>query len=258
MPNLRRNQQGFTHHLLLLGMLLLVVGAAVIGARRIYLLHAQVNPTYVVAVQNQQGCVLAGRIWSNSDCSSSCRPSAGDYLHKTGSDGIGRGYCTAAVAESVDDGSCVNTLHRYYIKEVGCARRPNQTVNKDSAPQCQPAYPRYVVTTKPDQCIAPNGLLPSFRIASFNVLGASHTVPPDQRATTIGDYTTRMAAAYSVISSQKFDVVGVQELQDVQRALFVTNYGANYGIYPSTADYGTSSASLILSFSSKTTKRAVS
>lgn len=243
---LKRDQQGFTHHLLLLVMLLFVVGAGVVGARRIYLLHAQVNPTYVVAVQNQQGCILAGRPWNstNSNCGSSCRNNQGNYTHITGSDGISRGYCTKAIAESISDNLCVNSYHRYYVKQVGCSRRPNQDVNKLNARQCQPAYPKYKATVNPDVCVALAGAEPSIRVASFNILSAKRTVPPDPRYYSIGPYQPRLAEAYKVISGQKFDVVGLQEMELEQRTLFLSNYGANYGIYPTSADYGTDASSV--------------
>lgn len=52
-----------------------------------------------------------------------------------------------------------------------------------------------------------------------------------------------MAAAFRVITGQKIDVVGIQEMEAVQRSLFVTDYSANYGIFPATADYATDNAS---------------
>lgn len=247
MKNLRRNQHGFTHHLLLVLMLVFVVGAAVIGARRIYLLHAQVNPTYVVAVQNRDGCILSGRPWNNttSACGQSCRVNQGSYTHRTGSDGISRGYCAKAIAESIADNTCVNTYHRFYVREVGCSRRPNQDVNKDNAPQCQPAYPRYMATANPNNCIAPTASAPTVRVASFNILGASHTTDPTDPRYQIGQYPSRLAAAYRVISGQKIDVVGVQEMQGVQRTLFLSSYGGTYGIYPTDGTTEASENSII-------------
>lgn len=70
-----------------------------------------------------------------------------------------------------------------------------------------------------------------FRIASFNVLGAGHTDGPGGRKGW-ADGTTRQGWANTLIEERSLDVVGFQELQDVQLARFERDLGAGFGIFP--------------------------
>lgn len=67
-----------------------------------------------------------------------------------------------------------------------------------------------------------------FTVASFNVLGASHTTASTRFAT----YPSRLKAAVALMESRKMDVVGTQELQEKQYDYFLSQgYGATWGAY---------------------------
>lgn len=68
---------------------------------------------------------------------------------------------------------------------------------------------------------------PGIRIASFNVLGASHTPAAGRYST----YTSRMARTVSLFDDRAFDVMGVQEFQNAQKAYFLQQTGDTYGIF---------------------------
>jgi endonuclease/exonuclease/phosphatase family metal-dependent hydrolase len=69
-----------------------------------------------------------------------------------------------------------------------------------------------------------------FVLASFNTLGASHT-PPGSRYPTYDWRTPRQVA---LLARYGVDVVGLQEFQKPQRAVFLRTAGSTYGIYPDT------------------------
>lgn len=89
--------------------------------------------------------------------------------------------------------------------------------------------PSEVVTGVPPQAVADSKKLKrtlawlrrgladetTFRVASFNVLGASHTAPGGNRKGWASG-STRMDWAWSLINSSGVSVVGFQELEDVQ------------------------------------------
>ena len=66
-----------------------------------------------------------------------------------------------------------------------------------------------------------------FNVASFNVLGASHTVASSRYAT----YAPRMAKSVNLIQARKLDVIGFQEFQDPQKAEFQRLTGDQFGIF---------------------------
>lgn len=69
---------------------------------------------------------------------------------------------------------------------------------------------------------------PGFRVASFNLLGASHTVGSSRFAT----FPTRLNRAVSLMNNRGLDVVGTQEFQEVQFDYFVSKGNANtWGAY---------------------------
>jgi len=71
----------------------------------------------------------------------------------------------------------------------------------------------------------------SFRVASFNVLGASHTAKGGNK-TGWADGNTRMGWATSVLQSSGADVVGFQEFEEPQFRTFVSQAGSAWDVYP--------------------------
>jgi hypothetical protein len=68
----------------------------------------------------------------------------------------------------------------------------------------------------------------TFRVASFNVLGASHTPPGGRRAS--GE--TRIVWANQLLHRHHVDVVGFQELQSPQLTKFLSITDGAWGVYP--------------------------
>jgi endonuclease/exonuclease/phosphatase family metal-dependent hydrolase len=68
-----------------------------------------------------------------------------------------------------------------------------------------------------------------FTVASFNVLGASHTENPDRGFAT---YPSRMRRTVALINRRGFDIVGFQEYQKPQHELFVKLTAGSWGVYP--------------------------
>jgi hypothetical protein len=78
----------------------------------------------------------------------------------------------------------------------------------------------------------------TFRVGTFNVLGSSHTAKGGNRKGWASGYT-RMGWAYSLISQAELDVIGFQELEDVQYNRFLSLGGGNWAAYPgNTLDRG--------------------
>jgi hypothetical protein len=74
-----------------------------------------------------------------------------------------------------------------------------------------------------------------FNVASFNVLGASHT---SGRTANKRGYSTgyaRMGVAADLINARGIDVVGFQEFEDPQLTSFLGNTGGAFGVYPGRA-----------------------
>lgn len=67
-----------------------------------------------------------------------------------------------------------------------------------------------------------------FRLASFNVLGSSHTSGRQRRASG----PTRMSAATRYILDRDISIVGFQEMQGDQRSRFLAATNGNWGLYP--------------------------
>lgn len=68
-----------------------------------------------------------------------------------------------------------------------------------------------------------------FRVATFNILGASHT---EGRKSRFDSYKPRMRRTIRLIESQAFDIVGLQEYQADQHELFVARTDGRWGVYP--------------------------
>lgn len=68
----------------------------------------------------------------------------------------------------------------------------------------------------------------ALRIATYNVLGSSHTVGQGPEEAGV----ERIEEAYDLITTKGFTVVGLQELQPDQRRKLVNLLGSGYGIFP--------------------------
>ncbi len=71
----------------------------------------------------------------------------------------------------------------------------------------------------------------TFRIASFNVLGASHTGRGGNKKGYAGG-TSRMGWAVQLIRGNNISVVGLQEYEKTQHATFGRITGGGWGVYP--------------------------
>ena len=71
----------------------------------------------------------------------------------------------------------------------------------------------------------------TFRMATFNALGASHTQRGSRRKQKASGYA-RTARAGKYVLDTKIDLVGFQEMQAVQRTAFRNATGGQYALYP--------------------------
>lgn len=82
--------------------------------------------------------------------------------------------------------------------------------------------------------LAADGLAPddaTFRIASFNVLGASHTAPGgNKHGYALG--ASRMGWATQLIRGNNISIVGLQEFESAQHSTFARMTGGGWGIFP--------------------------
>ena len=137
--------------------------------------------TYTVSLQERKGCVLSGRKWDSdkNDCLPQCR--AGANLKTEGN----KRFCQGFVNIDNDAQKCVQKLHRYYIKGLGCSRRADQDNTKD-ANQCVPGYPNYVASGNVDYCDAPaapsgGGNAPGNSTPAVNNAGGNASQGPAQQ-----------------------------------------------------------------------------
>ena len=75
------------------------------------------------------------------------------------------------------------------------------------------------------------GTSATFRVSSFNVLGASHTAAGGDRPR-MASGTTRMSWTTQLLANNRVDVVGMQEMQPSQQAAFRSIQGDAWGLYP--------------------------
>lgn len=75
----------------------------------------------------------------------------------------------------------------------------------------------------------------SFVIATYNILGASHSDGGNKAYEP--DSGPRMDKAIKVMQQNGFDVIGLQEFEPKQRTMFLSRTNGSYGIYPSSATY---------------------
>lgn len=142
--------------------MLAITTIAGVGAYRVYTTQAS-TAQYAISIETQKGditgCWLAGRVWEDSSkkCKQACRHNSDTYIpYDRKADR--RGYCKGHIATDVDKITCIDTLNRWYVKRLGCARRADNE-NTANARQCigynstdLRAVRRYV-NGKPDQCI---------------------------------------------------------------------------------------------------------
>ncbi|RHW25915.1 hypothetical protein D0Z08_16370 [Nocardioides immobilis] len=72
----------------------------------------------------------------------------------------------------------------------------------------------------------------TFRIASFNVLGYSHTKPGGNKCCRWAGGVARMASAVQLIRGNNFHVVGFQEFEKEQYGAFLSMTGGGWQVYP--------------------------
>ena len=70
-----------------------------------------------------------------------------------------------------------------------------------------------------------------FRVASYNVLGDSHTGPGGNKPASYPDAGPRMDMAISMLRGNGIDVVGFQEFESTQHNMFTARAG-EYALYP--------------------------
>ena len=84
-------------------------------------------------------------------------------------------------------------------------------------------------TTKPAAARTAKALVPgTYKVSSFNVLGASHTPPGGRRASG----AIRIGWAYELLRRHHVDVAGFQELQGSQVTKFQEITGGRWALYP--------------------------
>jgi endonuclease/exonuclease/phosphatase family metal-dependent hydrolase len=135
---------------------------------------------------------------------------------------VGTGYLVQAgqvlgyVPWAPAGGRCVTN---WKVRDNGAFRHPTWWLN------------RYVSEVAPTSRLLN---VRGFTLATFNVLGASHTDPGGSRGAWPG-YRVRLPKAIAMLERYGADVVGLQEFQRRQRELFLELAGREWGIYPSSA-----------------------
>ncbi|WGL51483.1 endonuclease/exonuclease/phosphatase family protein [Nocardioides sp. BP30] len=82
-----------------------------------------------------------------------------------------------------------------------------------------------------DRLTTPAAASTSFRVATFNVLGNSHTTAHGDESTRPSG-TKRMTQAVQAINEGRPSIIGFQEMERVQYAAFKSQTGGTYGTYP--------------------------
>jgi murein DD-endopeptidase MepM/ murein hydrolase activator NlpD len=88
-----------------------------------------------------------------------------------------------------------------------------------------------------DPASASSGALGDFNVASYNVLGASHSDGSGNRSDE-AESGPRMELAIKTLAANDVSIVGLQEFENKQRDLFLQGAGDIYDIYPQTPSYG--------------------
>ena len=105
-------------------------------------------------------------------------------------------------------------------------KKPDKGKDKDKGKGSSDLRDRVQIAA--DGLAAPDA---TFRIASFNVLGASHTAPGGNKRGYAGG-TARIGWAVQLIRGNNVSVVGLQEYEKSQHAQFSRITGGGWGIYP--------------------------
>ncbi len=152
---------------------------------------------------------------------------------KAGSDGT-VAWQPSAVMVDIDTSMCTFVHADGNANKVSNASgKCNDTAKTDptDAPKPKPPKPAKLKIVK-DKAKAKAATAPlTLNIATYNVLGASHT---DAGGDTPGRaaYGDRIVRAVNVMKTNKFDVVGLQELESKQRSTLLQSAGNTYDIYP--------------------------
>lgn len=161
------NSAGIGHHALIA--LMVITGFAAFGAYRVFSSSAATN--YSIGLRETRpvrdspelvsGCWLAGRVWDEKaaaaeKCKDTCRIT-GTVLVPRDVKTDRPAYCKGHVAianENTTQKSC-NKQHRWWITNLGCARKANQERNANAKRHCPDLrFPAYKADTKVDRCVA--------------------------------------------------------------------------------------------------------
>lgn len=140
---------GNSHHVLVAVMVVSIFAG--LGSYKVFMSSAASQYTYEVG-STGKGCQLSGRKWSNNDCKPECRISGTKYIPYNSAEKR-PAYCQGHVSLNIDEAKCVNELHRYYLNNLGCARKADQE-NQNGSFYCQPNYPNYKAEGNTDKCVA--------------------------------------------------------------------------------------------------------
>ncbi|QSR30055.1 hypothetical protein CFI00_05910 [Nocardioides sp. S5] len=133
-----------------------------------------------------------------------------DAGRSDGGAGDGRGDGDQAEPGSADGASAEAALNRSVKRFRAAQRRLAKRVSEQLEARTQPV---------------------SFRVASFNVLGDSHTGPGGNKPASYPDAGPRMDMAISMLRGNGIDVVGFQEFESTQHNMFTARAG-EYSLYP--------------------------
>jgi hypothetical protein len=162
------NSTGTAHHVLIAILVIAVVAG--FGAYQVFNSSAATN--YSIGLRETRpvrgspnlvsGCWLAGRVWSDQatageKCKDTCRIE-GTALVPRDAKTDRPAYCKGHVAvanENTTQRTC-NELHRWWIVNLGCARKANQENSSNAQRHCpNPNFPAYEAGTTVDRCVAP-------------------------------------------------------------------------------------------------------
>lgn len=150
---------------------------------------------------------------SDASGTASAQPRTGEDGDRSGDrsgDGAGEGDGGQAEPGSADGASAEAALNRSVKRFRAAQRRLAKRVSKQLEARTQPV---------------------SFRVASFNVLGDSHTGPGGNKPASYPDAGARMDMTISMLRGNGIDVVGFQEFESTQHNMFTARAG-EYSLYP--------------------------
>ena len=156
-------------------------------------------------------------------------PSRGGYLIRvTGQTGVLATYYTylsrpwVSNGQIIQSGQWIGTVGRHPVSKVCDLAYSVASNNRWANPTSWLNY--YVGRMAPISRLFDTT---SFNVASFNVLGATHT----RGGGRFGTAATRTPKALKLINDLRLDVVGLQELQDEQKAQLLSLSGNTFGIF---------------------------